>query len=61
MIRLAILSLLIAGAAALMGFGGVAGAFVGIAKVLFFIALALFGIFLVLGILAGRRMARVLD
>ncbi|MCW2336782.1 uncharacterized membrane protein YtjA (UPF0391 family) [Sphingobium sp. B2D3A] len=61
MIRLAILSLLIAGAAALMGFGGVAGAFVGIAKVLFFIALALFGIFLVLGILAGRRMSRVLD
>jgi len=61
MIRLAILCLLLAGAAALLGFGGVAGTFVGIAKILFFVALALFAIFLVLGLLAGRRMSKALD
>ncbi|MBU0555026.1 MAG: DUF1328 domain-containing protein [Alphaproteobacteria bacterium] len=61
MIRLAILCLLIAGAAALLGFGGVAGTFVGIAKILFFVALALFAIFLVLGLLAGRRVSKALD
>ena len=61
MIRLAILCLLLAGAAALLGFGGVAGTFVGIAKILFFVALALFAIFLVLGLLAGRRVSKALD
>jgi uncharacterized membrane protein YtjA (UPF0391 family) len=61
MIRLALIALIIAGVAALFGFGGVAGAFVGIAKILFFIAIALFAIFLVLGLLAGRGIARVID
>jgi uncharacterized membrane protein YtjA (UPF0391 family) len=61
MIRLALVALIIAGVAALFGFGGVAGAFVGIAKILFFIAIALFAIFLVLGLLAGRGIARVID
>jgi uncharacterized membrane protein YtjA (UPF0391 family) len=61
MIRLALVALIIAGVAALFGFGGVAGAFVGIAKMLFFIAIALFTIFLVLGLLAGRGIARVID
>lgn len=37
-----------------MGFGGIGGAFVGIAKLLFFIAIALFVLFLVLALLAGR-------
>jgi uncharacterized membrane protein YtjA (UPF0391 family) len=37
-----------------MGFGGIGGAFVGIAKLLFFLAIALFVIFLVLALLAGR-------
>ena len=37
-----------------LGFGGIGGAFVGIAKILFFIAVALFVIFLVLALLAGR-------
>ena len=40
-----------------MGFGGVGGAFVGIAKILFFLAIALFLIFLVLGVLAGRKIS----
>ena len=37
------------------GFYGAEGAFVGIAKLLFFLAIALFLIFLVLGLLAGRK------
>lgn len=37
-----------------LGFGGIGGAFVGIAKILFFIAIALFVIFLVLALIAGR-------
>ena len=61
MIRLAILCLVIAGVAALLGFGGIAGTFVGIAKILFFIALALFAFFLVLGLLAGRKISKALD
>ena len=32
-----------------LGFGGIGGAFVGIAKILFFVAIALFLIFVVLG------------
>ena len=54
MIKLAIISLVIAAVLALLGFGGAAGTFVGIAKILFFIALAVFVVFLVLGILAGN-------
>ena len=42
MIKLAIISLVIAAVLALLGFGGAAGTFVGIAKILFFIALAVF-------------------
>ncbi len=38
-----------------LGFGGIGGAFVGIAKILFFVAIALFVIFLVLGLLAGKK------
>jgi len=38
-----------------MGFGGIGGAFVGIAKILFFVALALFVIFLILGVVAAKK------
>lgn len=54
MIRLAIIALVIAAVLAILGFGGAAGTFVGIAKLLFGIAVALFLIFLVLGLLAGK-------
>jgi len=54
MIKLAIISLVIAAVLALLGFGGAAGTFVGIAKILFFIAIALFVLFLILGVLAGK-------
>jgi len=61
MIRLAILCLIIALVAALLGFGGVAGAFVGLAKILFFAAIALFAIFLVLGLIAGKGISKAID
>ncbi len=61
MLKLAVISLVIAGVLALLGFGGAAGTFVGIAKILFFIAVALFVIFLVLGILAGKGVKNALD
>ncbi|KAK0340505.1 hypothetical protein LTR94_030236, partial [Friedmanniomyces endolithicus] len=61
MIKLAIISLVIAAVLALLGFGGAAGTFVGIAKILFFIAIALFVIFLVLGLMAGKAVKDAID
>ena len=61
MIRLAIICLIVAGVAALLGFGGVAGTFVGIAKILFFVAIALFALFAVLGLLAGKGISKMVD
>jgi uncharacterized membrane protein YtjA (UPF0391 family) len=61
MIKLAIISLVIAAVLALLGFGGAAGTFVGIAKILFFIALAVFVLFLVLGLLAGKGVKDAID
>jgi uncharacterized membrane protein YtjA (UPF0391 family) len=40
---------------AVLGFGGIGGAFIEVAKILFYIFLVLFLVFLVLGIAAGRR------
>ncbi len=44
-----------------MGFGGVGGAFVGIAKVLFFIAIAIFVVLLILGLVAGKKVKDAID
>ena len=44
-----------------LGFGGVGGVFVGVAKVLFFVALAVFLILLALGLLAGKAVKDVVD
>jgi uncharacterized membrane protein YtjA (UPF0391 family) len=44
-----------------MGFGGVGGAFVGIAKFLFFVAIAVFVVLLVLGLLAGKKVKDAID
>lgn len=44
-----------------LGFGGIGGAFVGIAKILFFIAIALFVLFIVLGVMAGRKVGSTID
>lgn len=37
-----------------LGFGGIGGAFVGVAKFLFFLAIAIFVVLLVLGLIAGK-------
>ena len=61
MLKLAITFLIIGLVLALLGFGGIGGAFIGIAKILFFIAIALFVIFLVLGLLAGKGIKNAID
>jgi len=55
MLQLAIWSLIIALIAAILGFGGVAGAFVGVAKICFFVFLVLFIIGAVSHMARGRR------
>ncbi|WP_420142034.1 DUF1328 domain-containing protein [Sphingomonas sp.] len=54
MLKLALIFLVVGLVLGALGFGGIGGAFVGIAKILFFIAVALFVVFLVLALLAGR-------
>ncbi|TPG13655.1 DUF1328 family protein [Sphingomonas oligophenolica] len=61
MLKFAVLFLVIGLVLALLGFGGIGGAFIGIAKILFFIAIALFVIFLVLGLLAGKAVKDIVD
>ncbi len=61
MLKLAVISLVVAAVLAVLGFGGAAGTFVGIAKILFFIALAVFVLFLVLGMLAGKGIKDAID
>jgi uncharacterized membrane protein YtjA (UPF0391 family) len=55
MIKWALIFLVAALVLAALGFGGLAGAAVGIAKTLFFIALAIFVIMLLLGVTAFRK------
>lgn len=57
MLRAAFLFLIAGLVLAVLGFGGIGGAFIGIAKILFFIAIAVFVALLVLGLLAGRGVA----
>jgi len=54
MITWAIIFLVLAVAAAIFGFGGLAGTFVGIAKILFFVFLALLIITLIFRAIRGR-------
>ncbi len=56
MLRWALGFLIVAIIAAMLGFGGVASASAGIAKVLFFIFLVGFAIMLVIGLAAARRL-----
>lgn len=58
MLRWAVIFFVIAIVAAALGFGGIASAASGIAKVLFFIFIALFVVALVGGITAGRKALR---
>lgn len=61
MLKLALTFLVIGVILAVLGFGGIGGAFIGIAKILFFIAIALFVIFLVLGLIAGKTVKDAID
>lgn len=61
MLRWAFILLILGLVLAMLGFGGVGGAFVGIAKILFFVAIAGFVILLVLGLLAGRAVKDAID
>ena len=56
MIKWALFFLVVGLVLGLLGFTGLGGAFVGIAQTLFFIAIAMFVILLVLGLWAGRKM-----
>lgn len=57
MIKWALIFLVAALVLAALGFGGLAGAAVGIAKTLFFVALAIFVIMLLLGMTAYRKVS----
>ena len=54
MLGWAITFLVVALVAALLGFGGIAGTAVDIAKLIFFVAIVLFAISAVVGLLRGR-------
>ena len=54
MIGWAISFLIVALVAAIFGFGGIAGAAVDIAKLIFFVAIVLFAISAVIGLMRGR-------
>jgi uncharacterized membrane protein YtjA (UPF0391 family) len=54
MLRWAVVFLVIALVAAVLGFGGLAGTAVGIAKILFFIFVVLFAVSLLLNLFRGR-------
>lgn len=61
MLKLALTFLVIGLVLGLLGFGGIGGAFVGIAKVLFFIAIALFVIFLIVALVTGKAVKSAVD
>lgn len=61
MLKWALIFLLLGLILGAMGFGGVGGAFVGIAKVLFFIAIAIFVVLLILGLVAGKKVKDAID
>ncbi|MEZ0497450.1 DUF1328 domain-containing protein [Sphingomonas sp. IW22] len=57
MIRWAVIFLVIGLVMAVLGFGGIGGAFIDIAKILFFIAVAIFVVLLILGVIAGKKIS----
>lgn len=61
MLKWAFLFLILGIVLGVLGFGGIGGAFIGIAKILFFVALAIFLILLVLGLLAGKAVKDAID
>lgn len=58
MLRWAAIFLVISIIAALFGFGGIAAASAGIARLLFYVFITLFVLALLIGLLLGRKLAR---
>ncbi len=58
MLRLALLFLILGLVAGALGFTTIAGASIAVAKFLFFIFVAIFLVFLILGLTAARRLGR---
>jgi uncharacterized membrane protein YtjA (UPF0391 family) len=56
MLKWALIFLLVALIAAVFGFGGIASTAAGIAKALFFIAIAVFAVTMVLGLVAAKKL-----
>ncbi len=61
MLKWALIFLVLGVVAGALGFGGLGGAFVGIAKFLFFVAIAVFVVLLILGIVAGKKVGDAID
>lgn len=61
MLKWALIFLVVGLVLGALGFGGIGGAFVGIAKFLFFVAIAIFVVLLVLALLAGKTVKDALD
>jgi len=61
MLKWAVIFLVLGLVLGALGFGGIGGAFVGIAKILFFVAIAIFAVLLVLGLLAGQGVKNAID
>lgn len=61
MLKWAVIFLVVGLVLGALGFGGIGGAFVGIAKILFFVAIAIFAVLLVLGLLAGKGVKNAID
>lgn len=55
MFKWALIFAVIALLAAVLGFGGIAGASAGIAKILFFVGLAFVALFVIMGAVAARK------
>ncbi len=61
MLRWALIFLVVGLVLAVLGFGGIGGAFIEIAKILFFVAIAIFVVLLVLGLIAGKGVKDAID
>lgn len=58
MLKLALFFLVVSLVAGLFGFGGIASTAAGMAKILFFIGIMLFVVFLVVALIAGRSIMK---
>ena len=61
MIKWAVIFLVLGLVMGALGFGGVGGTFVDIAQILFFVAIAIFVVLLIMGLIAGKTVKNALD